>query len=77
MGSEWKVVATGSSEGWSYTVEIQKLNGKFFTRIKPGSHAFRLLDGSFDDQEQAVAAAKPAAEAAIREIRGEEGYPPA
>lgn len=76
MESEWKVVATGSSEGWSYTVEIQKRNDQFFGRITPGNQSFRYLDGGFNSQDEVVSAAKVLAEGAIREIRDAEGYRP-
>lgn len=76
MESKWEEVAKGTSEGWVYTIETQELNGKIFTRIRPGNQSFRALDGSYDDIKEAAAAAKSFAESAIREIRAAEGYPP-
>lgn len=77
MESDWRVVATGTSEGWTYTVEIQERDGRFLARITPGSKAFQLIDKNFETREQALAAARVVAEEAIRSYRKAEGYPPA
>ncbi|WP_313624126.1 hypothetical protein [Achromobacter sp.] len=76
MEQEWKVVARGTSEGWSYTVEVQECDGGLVTRITPGNQSFRLLDGTFTTLDQALSAAKVVAEEAIRGLRKAEGYRP-
>lgn len=76
MEQEWKVVARGTSEGWTYTVEVQDRDGRLYTRIAPGNESFRLLDGSFNTLDEALGAAKVVAEEAIRGLRKAEGYGP-
>lgn len=76
MESDWRLVAKGTSEGWTYTVEVQDRDGRIYTRIAPGNESFRLLDGSFETLDQALGAAKVVAEEAIRALRKAQGYRP-
>lgn len=76
MESDWKEVAKGTSEGWSYTVAVQERDGRLYTRIVPGNESFRLLDGSFKTLDEALGAAKVVAEEAIRGLRKAQGYRP-
>jgi len=77
MEDGWIHQCTGSSEGWEYVVETQERGGTHFVRIKTANRPFRALDGSYESEGEAVAAATAFATGWIRDQRSAEGYPEA